>query len=91
MVAEENGTITACALTTAELPGVAMLGGLYATSASRQALTPVIAGLIQSLAEDGKVACVVTRDHPIDEICDGLGFEDLGAWLTVHLASSEPS
>ncbi len=86
-LAEDQGEVVACALTTAELPNLAMVGGLHATARDRggENLLPALGALVQSLAAEGKDACVVTRDPRIDDVCDQLSFSDTGPWLILHL------
>jgi len=84
---EANGEIVASALTTAELPDMAMIGGLHTPShlRDREYLIWAMAELVRSLLSEDKRACVVTRDPLIDAICDQLGFDDAGPWHIVHL------
>lgn len=88
---EVNGEVVAAALTTAELPTLAMIGGLHASPGARAQdhLTCALSELVLSLFEEGKQACVVTRDPMIEAICDWLGFEDMGPWRIVHLRRRE--
>lgn len=82
-VVEQGGELTAGALTTAELPHVAMIGGLHAADASH--LFAAVKGLLTSLQTEGKNACVVTRDTGIDEVLDVLGFKDISSWQILHM------
>ncbi len=83
---EHDGEVAAAALTTAELPGLAMVGGVYALpTAGRTALTHALWAITQALLAESKVVCTVTHDPAVDALCDRLGFEVLGPWRTVHL------
>ena len=84
---EDQGEVMACALTTAELPNLAMVGGLHAAAIDRagENLLLALGALVQSLEAEGKDACVVTRDPRIDDVCDQLSFSDTGPWLILHL------
>ena len=90
-IAEANGELAACALTMAELPTVAMMGGVHAPAPYREGqwLASVLSALARSLLAEGRRACLVTRDPLLDEICDRLGFDDLGPWRMVHLELGE--
>lgn len=84
-VAERGRAVTACALTTAELPDLALADGLHGEGRMWDAdLTAVLGALCTSLQADGKGVCAVTRDLWIDRICDSLGFVDLSPWLIIH-------
>ncbi|MHB9144590.1 MAG: hypothetical protein ACYC5Y_04555 [Symbiobacteriia bacterium] len=84
------GEVVACALTTAELSGVAMLGGLFAVPESRREahLGLALRALVGSLAAAGKDACIVSRDPWIDAVLDRLAFETLGPWWMLHMSPS---
>lgn len=84
---EVDGEVEASALTTAELPDLAMIGGLHTSMGShrQEYLLSVMAGLIRSLLDESKQVCVVTRDPLIDAACDQLGFEDKGSWHIVYM------
>lgn len=87
-VVEVSAEISAAALTTAELPTVAMIGGWHAVSqpGDEERLASVLTGLAQALLAEGKQACLVARDRRLDAICERMGFDDLGPWRTVHLS-----
>lgn len=87
-LAEKGNAITACALTTAELPSVAMVGGLFAVPEGEREehLGLALRGLVGSLGAEGKDACVVSRDAWIDAALDGLGFDVLGPWWMLHMS-----
>lgn len=89
-LAEAAGEVVACAVTTAGLPAVAMVGGLFAVpEREREAnLGCALQALVGSLAAAGKDACVVTRDPWIDGVLDRLGFETLGPWWMLHMSPS---
>lgn len=82
-VVEQGGQLTASALTTAELPHVAMIGGLHAADAGH--LFAAVQGLLTSLQTEGKNASVVTRDAVINEVLDALGFKDISSWHILHM------
>lgn len=82
--------VVACALTTAELPGAAMVGGLFAAPEPlREAhLALALQVLVDSLVATAKDACIVSRDPWIDAVLDRLGFETLGPWWMMHMSPS---
>ncbi len=90
-VIEGDAGIAASALTTAELPTLAVIGGLHATPGPHAAkhLLWVTKAIVRSLLGEGKKVCIVTRDRLIDRVCDELGFEDLGPWRIVHMARKD--
>lgn len=78
--------VTACALTTAELPDLALAGGLHGEGRMWDAdLTAALGALCAALQAEGKAVCTVTRTLWVDHICDALGFADLAPWLILHL------
>ncbi|HYF92870.1 MAG TPA: hypothetical protein VD969_11555 [Symbiobacteriaceae bacterium] len=85
-LAERGRAVTACALTTAELPGLALAGGLHGEGRMWDAdLTAALGALCESLQQDGKTVTAVTRDLWTDRICDALGFADAAPWLIIHM------
>jgi predicted GNAT family acetyltransferase len=88
---EINGEIVASALTTAELPTLAMIGGLHIPPQlrDREYLMSAMAALVRSLLDEGKRACVVVRDPLVAATCDQLGFDDVGPWRIVHMRRCE--
>lgn len=84
---EVNGEIVASVLTTAELPGMAMIGGIYTPSCNSDQgyLASVLSEIVRSLVNENKKVCVVTRDPKVDAIFERMGFEFIGLWRVVHM------
>lgn len=84
---EVNGEIVASVLTTAELPGIAMIGGIYAPLRfnDQEYLVSALSEITISLIRENKKVCVVTRDPKVDAICESLRFEIIGLWRMVHM------
>lgn len=85
---ERDGQILACALTTAEIPGLGMAGGLYAPDPLEgpACLAAALSALARSLFEEQKRVCAVTRHPAIEAVCERLGFERIGPWRILHMA-----
>ncbi len=82
----DGDEVTAAALTTAELPGLTMVGGLWAApEAGEGDLGAALTAILRALLAEGRVACTVTHDQATATLCDRLGFQEVGPWRTVHL------
>lgn len=88
-ILEIDNEIIACALTTAEIPGLAMIGGLHVVSCanSHEYLRAVLCELVKSLLSDGNNSCVVTRVPFIESVCRQIGFEGIGPWRMTHMVA----
>lgn len=86
-LAEEADTIVATALTNAEIPDHAMIGGVYTQPAARgrgisQALC---SALCQELLAEGKEPILYWRNPAAGAVYRKIGFQPIGSWRAVWL------
>lgn len=88
-VAEEDGSIVAAALTNAETSTLGMVGGVYTPPAqrSRGLASSVCSALCGELLAEGKTPVLYWDAPAAGHIYRKLGFQPVGQWRSVWLAS----
>ncbi|MGM0903192.1 MAG: GNAT family N-acetyltransferase [Bacillota bacterium] len=79
---EENGSLTACASTTAENSVSAMIVGVCTSKKHRQKglATAVLQKLIKDVLDENKILCLFYDNPAAGRIYKRLGFQDIGKW-----------
>ena len=86
-VAERNGSIQSAALTNAELPANAMVGGVFTAPASRNLglSQAVCSALCAELLSEAKQPVLYWLEPAAGAVYHKLGFRACGAWRSVWL------
>lgn len=86
-VASSGGRIRAAALTNAEVPKYAMIGGVYTEPASRNLglARAVCSALCAELLAEGKQPALYWQDPAAGTVYRKLGFRAIGTWRSVWL------
>lgn len=87
-VVEEGGEIVSAALTNAEIPGMAMIGGVYTPPRHRGRgyARACVAALCRELLAEGKTPVLYYGNPAAGHVYRRLGFIPIGTWRSVRLA-----
>ena len=90
-LAERGGAILATALTNAELPEMAMIGGVYTRPAARgQGLSKAVcSALCAELLREGRQPVLYWGNPAAGAVYHRLGFRPIGTWRSVRLEARE--
>ncbi|MDH7487956.1 MAG: GNAT family N-acetyltransferase [Anaerolineae bacterium] len=90
-VSEEDGCIVAAALTNAETPELAMVGGVYTLPSrhNRGHATACMSALCHELLREGIQPCLFYDNPQAGSIYRRLGFREIGTWRLLRLRRTQ--